>query len=149
MARLIHTTWLLPCVNRDLATNGHCLSLLFTKSCPAFPSREVRATPVQLRFSRSPPPFAGTASDPDYSTTAQWRCADTLRPALGSISTWRHIRAFERPDKSTLGANVGISICSILNRCCLANSILNILLPLLTGSNRSANADQIFQCCDR
>ena len=23
------------------------------------------------------------------------------------------------------------------------------LLPLLTGSNRSANADQIFQCCDR
>src|SRR5437763_5942502 len=72
----------------DLAMNGHRLSLLFTKSCPAFPSREVRATPVQLRFSRSPPPFAGTGGDRDYSTTAQWRCADTLRPALGSISTW-------------------------------------------------------------
>jgi hypothetical protein len=34
---------------------------------------------------RSPPPlFAGTAGNPDYSTAAQWRCADTLRPGLGS-----------------------------------------------------------------
>jgi hypothetical protein len=40
----------------------------------------------------------------------------------------RHIRPFERPDKSTLGANVRISICSILNRYCLVT--FNIEHPL-------------------
>jgi hypothetical protein len=40
----------------------------------------------------------------------------------------RHIRPFEQPDKSTLGANVRISICSILNRCCLVT--FNIEHPL-------------------
>ena len=117
-----------PHASRLALSGSHRLSLLFTKSCPAFPIRKVRASPVQLRFSRSLrhlQELHGARIIPRQpSGDAPTHCG-----LLSEVfRRGRHIRPFERPDKSTLGANVRISICSILTRCCLAT--FNIEHPL-------------------